>query len=58
MLSIPAGVEGDHVQRKVCGGNLLTGVFIAVAIVVNNCGAAVLHRDLDLYEPITCADLT
>ena len=58
MLYIPTGVEGDPVQWKVRVGNVLTGVFIAIAIVVNHCGAVVLHRDLDLYEPITCANLT
>ena len=43
---IPTDVEGDHVERKVRVGNVLTGVFSTVAIVVNHCGVTVLNSAL------------
>jgi len=36
--TIPAGVQGDLFQSKLRMGNLLTGVFVAIAILIDHGG--------------------
>ena len=55
MLPIPTGEEGDHVERKIRLGSVLKYVFSTVAIVVNHCGATVLHGALPWRKPIASA---
>ena len=58
VLLIPAGVERDGVQRKVCIWNLLPGVFLVIAIFVDHHRPALCDLHLDHYKPILSADLS
>ena len=46
MPTIPASVQSDVVQRKVRVGNLLTGMLIAVAIVINHSRIQSVNKDM------------
>jgi len=58
VLLIPAGVERDGVQGKVCIWNLLPGVFHVIAIFVDHHRPALSDLHVDHYKPVLSADLT
>jgi len=58
VLLIPAGVERDRVQGKVCVGNLLPGMLTVIAILVDHHRPALCDSDPNQHEPIPSADLT
>ena len=57
VLLIPAGVERDCVQGKVCVGDLLSRVFVVIAIFVDHHRPVLCDSDPNQYKPILSADL-
>ena len=51
-------VERNRFKGKVCVGNLLTGVFLVIAILVDHLRPALCDFDPNQYKPILCADLS
>ena len=57
MLLVPAGVQRDFAQGKVCVGNRLPGMLVAIAILVDHLRPALRHLHTDQHKPILRANL-
>ena len=57
VVLIPAGIERDGVKGKVCVGNLLPGVLMVIAVLVDHHHPALCDSDPNQHKPILSADL-
>lgn len=56
MFPIPAYVKLYAAEWKVSVGNLLAGMFVAIAIFINHHRPALLHLELDEHKPVCSAN--